>query len=238
MLYINAVVITCMGYIIKIGGSVISEEETMNLNSDIVREYSNILSNNKDDVDGIVVGGGNVAREYIETARELGASDEDQDILGICSTRCNAKLLQSILEFESNFIQSIDGLSELDKEVTPIMGGTEPDQTTDAVAVELASVLESSEILIASNVDGIYDTRGDKSMSDARVLDEISAVELQNIVSKIDSKPGRSVPIDSEAIEIAELHGKRLRMFNGKSADNIKKAVMGEEVGTQVTSKG
>lgn len=226
-----------MGYIIKIGGSVISKEGTMNLNTDIVREYSKILSKNTDNVDGIVVGGGNVAREYIETARELGATDEDQDLLGIHVTKCNAKFLQSILEFESNLIHSMDGLSDIDEEVTPIMGGTEPEQTTDAVAVELASELESSEILIASNVDGIYDTRGDKSISDGHVLDEIDTVELQEIVSEIDTKPGRSVPIDSEAIEIAELHGKRLRMFNGKSADNMKKAVMGDKVGTQVVSK-
>lgn len=226
-----------MGYIVKIGGSVISEEGTMNLNTDIVREYSKILSRNTDNVDGIVVGGGNVAREYIEVARELGATDEDQDSLGIQLTRCNAKLINSILEFESKLIQRIDGLSDIDEEVIPVMGGTEPGQTTDAVAVELASILDSSEILIASNVDGIYDTRGNKSISNANVLDEVDSAELQKIVSEIDAKPGRSVPIDGDAIEIAELHGKRLRMFNGKSVNNMKAALIGDEVGTQVISK-
>lgn len=226
-----------MGYIVKIGGSVISKEGTMNLNTDIVREYSKILSRNTDNVDGIVVGGGNVAREYIEVARELGATDEDQDSLGIQLTRCNAKLINSILEFESKLIQRIDGLSDIDEEVIPVMGGTEPGQTTDAVAVELASILDSSEILIASNVDGIYDTRGNKSISNANVLDEVDSAELQKIVSEIDAKPGRSVPIDGDAIEIAELHGKRLRMFNGKSVNNMKAALIGDEVGTQVISK-
>lgn len=223
-----------MGYIIKIGGSVISEEEEVRLKGEIVRKYSNILSKNRDGVDGIVVGGGSVAREYIETARQLDAKNEDQDVLGIYSTRCNAKLFQSILEFESILIQSMDDVSDLDGGVIPIMGGTEPEQTTDAVAVELASVLESPEILIASDVDGIYDTRGDKSLSDAHMIDEISAVDLRKMMSGIDSKPGRSVPIDSEAIEIAELYDKKLCMFNGESVDNMEKAVEGEKVGTQV----
>jgi len=42
---------------------------------------------------GVVVGGGGVAREYIETARELGANEVELDQLGIGTTRLNARLL-------------------------------------------------------------------------------------------------------------------------------------------------
>ncbi|MCU0862100.1 MAG: UMP kinase, partial [Methanomassiliicoccales archaeon] len=49
----------------------------------------------------LVCGGGKVARYYISTGKELGASREQQDELGIEITRMNARLLQLALGKEA-----------------------------------------------------------------------------------------------------------------------------------------
>lgn len=221
-----------MSFIIEIGGSVISKKNDY-LDSQAVESCSKVISENIESISGIVVGGGEVSRRYIEVSREHGAGERTQDEIGISLTHSNARLLSSTIDGDTSFVSDFDELDDIESEV-PVMGGTRPGQTTDAVATTLACRMGVDTILVASNVDGIYDTRGGVGISDAKLFDNINTVELQQIISTIESKPGRSVPIDEKAIRNVDKNDLRLVVFNGTDTSNIRKAIEGQDIGTEV----
>lgn len=221
-----------MSFIIEIGGSVISKKNDY-LDSQAVEGCSKVISENIESISGIVVGGGEVSRRYIEVSREHGAGERVQDEIGISLTHSNARLLSSTINGDTSFVSDFDKLDDIESKI-PVMGGTGPGQTTDAVATTLACRMGVDTILVASNIDGIYDTRGGVGISDAKLFDNINTVELQQIISTIESKPGRSVPIDEKAIKNIEKNDLQLVVFNGADTSNIRKAIEGQDIGTEV----
>lgn len=127
-----------------------------------IMEYANIFKKIKDEGHevAIVVGGGKTAREYIEIGRELGASESFCDELGIMATRMNAMILitalgdYSIKKVPTSF-EEAELILNLGK--IPVMGGTHPGHTTDAVAASLAEFINADLLVIGTNVDGVYD---------------------------------------------------------------------------------
>jgi len=89
-----------MRVVVSIGGSVLAPD----LDPDRVAAYAEAIERLAADgcEVGVVVGGGGVAREYIETARELGANEVELDQLGIGTTRLNARLLIAALAGGAN----------------------------------------------------------------------------------------------------------------------------------------
>jgi uridylate kinase len=221
-----------MSFIIEIGGSVISKKNDY-LDSQAVEGCSKVISENIESISGIVVGGGEVSRRYIEVSREHGAGERVQDEIGISLTHSNARLLSSTINGDTSFVSDFDKLDDIESKI-PVMGGTVPGQTTDAVATTLACRMGVDTILVASNIDGIYDTRGGVGISDAKLFDNINTVELQQIISTIESKPGRSVPIDEKAIRNIDKNDLQLVVFNGADISNIRKAIEGQDIGTEV----
>ena len=89
----------------------------------------------------LVCGGGKVARYYISTGRELGASREKLDEMGIEVTRLNARLLQIALGHDASdsMPRTVEeAVKEARKGKILVMGGTAPGHTTDAVAAMVA----------------------------------------------------------------------------------------------------
>ncbi|MDZ7731694.1 MAG: UMP kinase, partial [Natrialbaceae archaeon] len=80
-----------MKVVISIGGSVLAPD----LEPTRVERWAGVIEELLEDgvTVGAVVGGGAVARDYIETARSLGANEIELDQLGIDVTRLNARLL-------------------------------------------------------------------------------------------------------------------------------------------------
>ena len=92
----------------------------------------------------LVCGGGKVARYYISTGKELGASREQQDELGIEITRMNARLLQLALGKEAfgSIPRTVEeAVREARRGKMLVMGGTVPGHTTDAVSALVAEAL-------------------------------------------------------------------------------------------------
>lgn len=221
-----------MSFIVEIGGSIISKKENY-LDTQAIERCSKILSENIEDISGIVVGGGEVSRRYIEVSGEYGATERLQDEIGISLTHSNARLISSTINGETTFVRDFDQLEDIGSKI-PVMGGTRPGQTTDAVATNLACQLGVDTVFVASDIDGIYDTRGGTSISDSKKFEDINTVELQQIISTIESKPGRSVPIDEKAIKNLEKNNLQLVVFDGTDTSNIQRAIQGEDIGTRV----
>lgn len=145
-----------------------------------------------------VVGGGAVARTYIQGARELGASETNLDDIGIAVTRINARVLLSALPRAYPYPPRTfdEAIHAAQSYPIVVMGGTHPGHTTDAVTVMLGDRARSSRIVIATNVDGVYtaDPRKDKS---ARHLPRMTAEELVRICSVSDGKAGGTGVVDA-----------------------------------------
>lgn len=138
-----------------------------------------------------VVGGGAVARSYIQGARKLGASETNLDEIGIAVTRINARLLlASLPEAYPTPPTSFDeALLAAASHPIVVMGGTHPGHTTDGVTVMLGDRARSSRIVIATNVDGVY-TADPRKDPNAKHLPRLSAADLVKICSGGDGRAG------------------------------------------------
>ena len=105
----------------------------------------------------IVVGGGDISRKYIRLGRQLDFNESLLDTLGIEITRVNAKLLTYLLDkTNKNIPLTTDEAKQMKNQIV-VMGGTTPGHSTDMVGAELAEKVNAERLIIATNVDGIYD---------------------------------------------------------------------------------
>ena len=107
----------------------------------------------------VVVGGGRIAREYIEKARALGAAEMFCDQIGIGATKLNSALLVAALgdAAPQEIPDSYAGAARLaGPGRVVVMGGVAVGQTTDAVSALLAEYVHADKIIVATSVDGVY----------------------------------------------------------------------------------
>ena len=85
----------------------------------------------------VIVGGGNIARRYIQLGRDLGFDEDTLDLIGIDVTRVNARIITNLLEISNKEIPHIT--NEAIKLNFPIvvMGGTDPKHSTDLVGASV-----------------------------------------------------------------------------------------------------
>ncbi len=154
----------------------------------------------------VVVGGGKTSRKYIEAAHELGASDKDCDDIGISVTRLNARLLIKALGdlAEPSPVETFErAIRVMLKKKIPVMGGTFPGQTTDAVAAGLANSSMSELLIFFVDVGGIY-TSDPKRHPEAEKLETIEASELVRLAQDVKMKPGVTEIVDPLAAKLIQ----------------------------------
>ena len=189
--------------VLSLGGSILAKD----LDPDRFLKYAEVLrSISKKHTLLVVTGGGEAARQYISTARAVGADEVTCDYIGIEITRLNASLLAASLgsdaypDIPTNYIEASKAINS-GKIV--IMGGVTPGQTTDAVAAILAEYLKADLLTIATSIDGVYSA--DPNCDPAAVkYDKISPESLINIVMAIEMKAGSKSPVDPVAAKIIE----------------------------------
>ena len=187
----------------------------------------------------IVVGGGKTARYYATTGRELGGSEYDLDIMGIDSTRINAKLLALALgkDFSSMDISpTVEGtVAKVGKVKIPVMGGTEPGHTTDAVSAMVAERWSADRIVNATSVDAVYSDDPRKN-PDAVKYSSLTIEELGHIVYS-GHAAGKSSVFDPMGVKIAEKDRIDIEMVDGRNLAELEKAILGQPFsGTHVDS--
>lgn len=185
----------------------------------------------------IVVGGGRIAREFIKFGREMGLSEEKLDMIGIDVTRLNARFVSYILGANEDIPKTTDKAKGMKGEIV-VMGGTTPGHSTDAVAAELAEKVDADMLVIATDVDGIYN-KDPKKYPDAKLLREISVERLIEMCGTEWKKAGENVVIDGPALKIIGRSKYDTVVINGRNPDNFKRVLSeGDFFGTKIIREG
>lgn len=224
-----------MKVVVSVGGSVLAPD----LEPDRVRAYADVIDGLVDAGHrvGVVVGGGTVARDYIGTARELGANEMQLDQLGIGVTRLNARLLIAALGERAAPTPPEtyeDAGAAFHRGDVPVMGGVAAAQTTDAVSAALAEYVNADLLVYATSVPGVF-SADPEADPDATKHDHLFPDELVSIIAEIEMAAGSNAPVDLIAAKVIERAGLRAVVLDGVDPANVDAAVRnGEHEGTEV----
>jgi uridylate kinase len=227
--------------VIKVGGSLLFEGDI--LNSAKIKEFCEIIKP-RDDILAVVCGGGIVARKYIQLLRELGVNESKCDMMGIYISRLNAKLIIEGLR-DASYPIVPETIEELSKNILfnkiVVLGGLQPGQSTTSVALEVSEFLNADELLILTDVDGIFN-KDPKKFSDATKFDELTKTELQDLILKSFSDKqaaaGEYRIFDVVSLQILKRSELKVRIFSGKKLELLKKILDGNStsIGTLIKS--
>lgn len=187
----------------------------------------------------IMIGGGNIFRGI--SGMEAGMDRASADYMGLLATVMNGIALQDALEKEGVVTRHISAievkavaepfvrgrvLRHLDKDRVIIFsaGIGSPYFTTDTAAALRALEIKAQVILKATKVDGVYsaDPIVDKN---AKKFERIKYLDV--------IKKGLRV-MDTTAISLCKENDLPIIVFNLRKKNNIKKAILGYDVGTKI----
>ena len=222
--------------LIKVSGEALSSEGKIFDPAIIDRTVSEIKSIHDMGVQmGIVMGGGNIWR-----GREGNEMDRPTaDYMGMLATAINALCLQDALLRAGVDCQvltafKIDKVGELydqrkavgylesGKVLLFACGTGNPFFSTDTGAALRAAEIGVDVMLLAKNIDGIYDSDPRKN-PDAKKLDEISYRDYLAQNLKV---------MDASAVAICQDTQLPVLLFGLAEKDSIRRAVLGEKMGT------
>jgi len=226
-----------MKVVISLGGIFFADAEDIKKVAEVLEELAKLYNLY------VVTGGGEIARERIKIARDLGANEAICDYIGIALTRVNAKLLISALhdahpEPFSDYKEVAEAKavvkSDDEEAKITVMGGVSPGYTTDAVAAILAEYVNADLLVDVTSVDGVYDA-DPRRYPDAKKYDKLTAKELVALTAKEELKAGSRIVIDPVAAKIIERSGIKTIVIDGSKPRNILDAVHGKHHGTEIT---
>jgi len=218
--------------VVSIGGSVVlSQEADVLFLKNLTALFKKISDYYKLFV---IVGGGTIARRYIQLGRDLGFDEDTLDLIGIDVTRVNARIITNLLGISNKEVPHTtnDALS-LDSPIV-VMGGTDPKHSTDLVGAELAEKTHAVRFVNATNVDGIYD-KDPNTYKDAKQLKEVSINQLIAQYGTTWKAAGKNIFMDEPALEIIKRAKIPTFIVNGKRLDQLEKALTGQSFdGTKI----
>jgi uridylate kinase len=223
-----------MRVVFRIGGSVVASP----VNTELMNKYVEILKSvrAKGHEVAVVVGGGQLAREFIGIAKDLGLGMQAQDEIAISVSRLFAQLFLKKFGGSacSKVALTLDDAAEcLSSGKIVVMGGLKPGITTDTVATLVAERLNAGLLVKGTDQEGIYN-KDPRKHSDAVKLDHLALEDLVGVFSENRHKAGIHQIIDPEAVKVLKRKRVKLIVVNGFRPENILAAVKGEKVGTVV----
>ena len=227
--------------LLKISGEALAGEKHFGLDFGVMGRVADVI---KECVEmgvqvGIVIGGGNFWRGvkngegYIERTRA--------DHMGMLATAMNCMAMADVLEQKGVDVRVQTALEikevaepyirarairHLEKGRVVIFGcGTGcPFFSTDTAAVLRAAEIGADVILLAKNVDGVYD-KDPNRFADAVKYDELTHTEVLAKGLKV---------MDSTAASLCRDNNIPILVFNLNDPENIIRAAAGEKIGTLV----
>ncbi len=187
----------------------------------------------------IVIGGGNIFRGV--KGASMGMDRATADYMGMLATVMNALALQDVLEKKdvpTRVMSAIEmrqiaepyirrkAIRHLEKgRIVIFAAGTgSPFFTTDTTGALRAAEIKAEVLLKATKVNGIYDKDPVKN-PDAKLLKEVSYLEAINKDLKV---------MDHTALTLCMENNLPIIVFNIKEKGNLKKILLGENVGSIV----
>ena len=228
--------------LLKISGEALASDKGFGIEPEIIKKIAQEIYEVVDETDvelAIVVGGGNIFRGIAGSAK--GMDRGTADYMGMLATVINALALQDSIEklgLETRVQSAIEmrqvaepyirrrAIRHLEKgRVVIFAAGTgNPFFSTDTTAALRAAEISGDAILMAKSVDGVYDS--DPVINpDAVKYKELTYIDVLN----------RSLGVmDSTAVSLCMDNDIPLIVFGIDKEGNIKRAILGEEIGTYV----
>lgn len=224
--------------LVKLSGEAIGGEDGRGIDKEKLEKVVNQLVDlSKENVEiAVVIGAGNFWRgrygaEYIQRTTA--------DYMGMLATTLNALALQEMLETKNVNTRVMTALEikqvsepyirrkairhlEKGRVVIFACGTGSPFFTTDSAAALRATEMDAEVILLAKNVDGVYN-KDPKKYDDAKKYDKVTY--MQSI------SEGLGV-MDTTAITLCMENHIPILVFALNEKDSIKRAVSGESIGT------
>ncbi|MHA1475780.1 MAG: UMP kinase [Promethearchaeota archaeon] len=217
--------------VLKIGGSLLFDNE-YNILQDKIVKFAEIIRDSEDIV-AIIIGGGKLARNFIESGRYLGASESLCDTFGIEVSRLNARLLITALK-DLAYPEPITSLKDVRAfslwNRILVAGGFIPGQSTTSVTFEIAESLHATDVIILTNVDGIYDKDPNKYPK-AKKFDEISILDLEKVIA------GEYRIFDAVSLQILKRSNIQVRLSNGEDFNTLRKLLVEKAFESNIGTK-
>ena len=229
--------------LIKISGEALAGDKKFGLNFDVIGPVCDVL---KKCIDAgtqvsVVVGGGNFWRGVKDGGGRMERTRADH--MGMLATTINALALADALEQRGVDVRVQTAIEmrqiaepyirnkatrHLEKGRVVIVGcGTgNPYFSTDTAAALRAAEINADIILLAKNIDGVYDSDPAKNPQ-AKRYDELTYMDVLR---------ERLGVMDTTATSLSMDNSIPVLVFALRDPENIYRAVMGEEVGTLVTT--
>jgi uridylate kinase len=229
--------------LLKVSGEALMGEQNYGIDPEVANQIALDVS----EIQGmgvetaIVIGGGNIFRGVAASAK--GMDRATADYMGMLATIINALALQDALEKQgvpTRVVTAIEmraiaepfirrrSIRHLEKGRVVVFGGGtgNPYFSTDTAAALRAMEIKADVILKATKVDGIYDA--DPMIHPAATrFDRISYLQVLEQGLKV---------MDATAISLCMDNGLPIVVFNLRTPGNIKRAVIGETIGSLVTA--
>lgn len=186
--------------VISLGGSLIIPDE---VNVPLLKNFKKVILKNTRKYKFIIVcGGGSIARKYIRGLVKAGISDHLQGLIGIASTRTNARFMNYFFnkDSESGIPHSVYDIKKILEKQDFIFCGAltyKTGATTDAQAAEIAKMFNSAFVNL-TDVAGLHD-KNPKKHKDARFIPEVSWKDFEKMANKVKFEPGQHFVLDQAA---------------------------------------
>lgn len=227
--------------LLKISGEALAGGKGTGFDSDVLANISKVVKRCHDEgVEiAVVVGGGNFWRG--RQGHNMNRTRADH--MGMLATVMNSLALQSAFEAEgipTRVQTSIEmrqiaepyirnkAMRHLEKGRVVIFGcGTgNPFFSTDTTAALRAAEIEADAILLAKNVDAVYDS-DPATNPDAKKFSELTFKEVLNLGLKVMDSTATSLCMDNDI---------PILVFGIADPENIVRVLCGEKIGTVVTN--
>lgn len=227
--------------LLKLSGESLMGEQKFGITAEMLQHYANQV---KEVVElgaevAIVIGGGNIYRGI--QAGKIGIERVQGDYMGMMATVINGMALQSTLESVGVTTRLISAIEmkeisepyirrratrhlEKGRVVIFVAGTGSPFFTTDSAAALRANEIGADVILKGTRVDGIYTADPEKDPT-ATKYEHLTFTE---VISK-----GLNV-MDMTAFTLCQEQNIPIIVFDVNNAENLKRIVEGEKVGTLV----
>ena len=227
--------------LLKLSGEVLSGKQDFGIDphmaSTLAEEIKSIYDLNVRI--GLIIGAGNIFRGM--EAATKGMERVTGDYLGMLATIMNAISLQDALENIGVPTRTLSAITvsqisepyirrralrhQEKNRVVIVAGGTgNPYFTTDTAAALRATELKAEILLKATKVDGVYDKDPIKN-SDAVKFDQITFKDILDKNLRV---------MDLTAITLCKENNLPIRIFNINNSRDLKKIVLGSNIGTLV----
>ena len=229
--------------LLKLSGEALMGDQEFGISSDVITSYAKQI---KEIVDlgvevSIVIGGGNIFRGISGAAQ--GVDRVTADHMGMLATVINSLALQNSIE-KLGVPTRVQTAIEMPKVAEPFIkrraqrhlekgrvvifgaGTGNPYFTTDTAAALRAIEMETDVVIKATKVDGIYD-KDPVKYPDAKKYETVTYNEVLAKDLKV---------MDATAISLCRENKLPIIVFNSLDEGNLKKVVMGENIGTTVVA--